>query len=566
MQDKLCTDVKEMLQTVYCLSVTSDQENKDVEILPELVMENMDEEQIWQQVELRNNLVLPQLIKKTKGLLNIDEQHLTIRLDEEEEEDEAEDDITSEEEGSSSEKEQQVAKTSVKLENDPRQLDQNGDITAADKKVFYENEKMKSRKRSEVEDDFFKLDEMEEFLKGEETKEEERKTQKSVTFNNVDDVEIDYFDDNFGGFDSEGSDNEGNNATYKDFFDYNSDENKSETPNIETDIKDSYSVNKEDKNLEDDETDVEEDDLEDNENSDFQRHQNLREEDEIGDNKPKSGFEIRQARLEQRIRDYEDEVLGEKPWQLKGEIVATNRPQNSLLQEVLEYDASVQPPSLITEKTTKCLEDIIKQRIRDKAWDDVERVIRTIKTPQEFRKQLVLDHEKSKLSLAQIYEKEYQNEIAKFDSSANNAETEEPKEHQEIRGMMHNLFIQLDALSNYHFVPKPVAPELKIVTNAAAVTMEEVAPVGISDAKLLAPEEVFRGPKHEVIGKSEETKTDKKRARRKKKNKQRAIHKALEAKDEHRQKLGIPLTKKEQSAKLTKKLIKHRNVQKVCCV
>ncbi|XP_017022536.1 U3 small nucleolar ribonucleoprotein protein MPP10 [Drosophila kikkawai] len=573
--------IEQLIQQTYIVSISGDVANKK-DILPELVLEHMDEEQIWQQLEIRNELVLEQLLESTAKLTAMREQHLGIELDDgEEEEDEEEQD-----EGEDSAEEDQEQESDLS--------DDENDRPAKQKAIAPKRKPSKRGRSSIVDDTFFKLEEMNEFLEQEDAKEMRRLDSKRRG-NQTDDT-IDHFSENFGLDDSEDG-----NVNYADFFDM--DEELEEQANIQGKGKQKDFFNEiESENEQDEDEDEDEDgdnaelDLAEGEpgedqeevaseideqefvaksgiepasdsdsGSDSEKEEHEEEDQMTVEPPSKSSNELREARLFQRIRDYEDVVLGEKPWQLKGEVKAANRPQNSLLEEILDFDSTTRPTAPITEEDNRSIEDIIKQRIRDKAWDDVERTVRPVNTPQEYRKQLVLDQEKSKQSLSQIYEAQYQRELDKLDPNrdADDKSGPEPKEHQEIKRAMRSLFLKLDALSNFHFTPKPVAPEARIVTNTPAVHMEEVAPVAVSDAKLLAPEEVFRGPKHAPLGKAERDRTDKNRERRKKKQKQRAINTALEQRDLQRAKEGKAPTKREADAKLLKSITKSRNVEKI---
>lgn len=584
-QPEKIDDIHKLIQQTYGVTISSDVENKK-DILPELVLDQMDEEQIWQQLEIRNDLVLSQLIKQTAQLTSIKEDNLGIELDEDQDEEEQ---LSHDDDDENNEQ-----LTSQTHQEDDEDFDlmsisgKSNKTTKSSKPTKSKQIKPKRTRKSVVDDKFFKLDEMKQFLEQEDAKE----MQKQKNNNSTDQGDaINYFADDFGVGEVSDSDNENNgNINYADFFDMDEDLLKEAQKQTNGQAKDFFNDSEseqveEDEEAKEKENDSDEEQIEDvaseidesefvaqsgvqpdSESSDQEDDEDSKDDNDNVEEEAKiqSSNELREARLFQRIRDYEQVVLGEKPWQLKGEVQAGNRPQNSLLEEILEFDSTTRPAAPITEEQNQTIEDLIKQRIRDKAWDDVVRTVKPVQTPQEFRKQLVLDQEKSKQSLAQIYEKEYQRELDKLDPNrGEDTLVSESKEHQEIKRDMRSLFLKLDALSNFHFTPKPVAPEIKIVTNTPAVSMEEVAPVAVSDAKLLAPEEVFRGPKHAPLGKSERTRTDKNRERRKKKQKQRAINAALQERDLERAKQGKAPTQKDANAKLLKSITKSRNVQTV---
>eukprot|EP00268_Persea_americana_P028760 TRINITY_DN2789_c0_g1_i1.p1 TRINITY_DN2789_c0_g1~~TRINITY_DN2789_c0_g1_i1.p1 ORF type:complete len:213 (+),score=61.09 TRINITY_DN2789_c0_g1_i1:1038-1676(+) len=208
----------------------------------------------------------------------------------------------------------------------------------------------------------------------------------------------------------------------------------------------------------------------------------------------------------------EKENIGPKSWTMLGEVTASKRPKNSALEVDLDFEHNVRPAPVITEEVTTSLEVLIKKRILEGHFDDVQKAPNLpTKAPKALKE---LDENKSQKGLAELYEEEFAQKTGL--SSAPLSFSDEQKKEATL--LFKKLCLKLDALSHFHFTPKPVIEDMSINVNVPALAMEEVAPMAVSDAAMLAPEEVFAG-KGDIKEAAELTKEERIRRRANKKTK-----------------------------------------------
>ena len=198
-------------------------------------------------------------------------------------------------------------------------------------------------------------------------------------------------------------------------------------------------------------------------------------------------------KLRRQTEELEKELLAEKPWHMTGETKSTARPVNSLLEGTPEFDMASKQAPVITVQHTANLEEIIKKRIIAEDWDDVvPRELPDVGWHKKRGELPEVSQEKSKLGLGELYEREYLKKAVGYDKDAAEKQTEEEKVKDEMKQLFANLCSKLDALSNYHFAPRPISDEAEVrAVTAPAIAMEEVLPLHVSDARGVAPEEVY---------------------------------------------------------------------------
>ncbi|KAL1891556.1 U3 snoRNP protein [Ceratocystis pirilliformis] len=208
----------------------------------------------------------------------------------------------------------------------------------------------------------------------------------------------------------------------------------------------------------------------------------------------RSAHERKQYKLAEEIRKLEAAAVEKRQWTLSGEAAAVDRPANSLLEEDLDFEYAGKPVPMITPEVTEGIEDMIKRRILAREFDEVIRRRPDTAVADTRRGLVEIDDTKSKKGLAEIYEEEHIKN-ANPDSYISQSDEKTQREEREVEAMWKSVCAKLDALSSWHYKPKPAEPSLTVVSDVATVAMEDAMPTtaqGVTNDSAIAPQELYK--------------------------------------------------------------------------
>lgn len=211
--------------------------------------------------------------------------------------------------------------------------------------------------------------------------------------------------------------------------------------------------------------------------------------------KPLTKRQAARNELMERIKQLEEEAMSDKPWETKGEIKASSRPKDSLLdkQDVLDVDFLKRTTPALTAEVAKDIEQYILKRVMEGKFDDRQ----PVQDEAEFdprSNDTVLSKERSKEGLGETYAREYEEQVLNHKPKD---QIEMEKEQVEIKQMFESLCQKLDSLSNLVYTPKPPPSKQKDANrppDIAAIHMEDIVPTTEAGSMVnqVAPEELER--------------------------------------------------------------------------
>lgn len=230
---------------------------------------------------------------------------------------------------------------------------------------------------------------------------------------------------------------------------------------------------------------------------------------------------------DEQIDRLEQQLVASKPWQMKGEIRAIDRPKNALLDIDVEFDHGVELKEKKDIQVLKNIEEMIKQRILTEAFDDPREVIvdNSLKNPAEKPE---LDHAKDKKGLASYYEEEYKRKMLGLP-----LESKEDKAKSEILALFKDLNMHLDYISGlkYSIAPSELKMKDQVAKDIEVIQLEEKVPISFNNALQKNAKQNYESKAKEFLADDEKTHEDNRRIRRIAKRRIRAKVKEQKAKD-----------------------------------
>ncbi|BBN18173.1 U3 small nucleolar RNA-associated protein MPP10 [Marchantia polymorpha subsp. ruderalis] len=474
--------------------------NFDKAPLRKLYTDRFDAEQIWQQIDLQSLPVLSYIRRRVKILEKVSVDNYFVLpedLSEQRKKHVQDDDKERETEFANGAHSASEDEDEGKSDGSDEDLDGLEGISGSEEEDDEDEEQ--GAPKNPVEDDFFKISEMENFLDKADA-DENGLPSPSGTDGEEDDEDEDDVEAAEAGFseeDDEDDEEDGGGkelglGKYEEFF------GKDKKRKVKFDLDDRNEVDDSDNEDGSGEGDMISGDKE----ILLAQEENL------------SAHEKRLLKAKKRIEYFEKANIDPKDWTQQGEVTAKKRPKNSALEVELDFDHNARPPPVITEEVTASLEDMIKARIAEGRFDDIQR--RYVAADTAPKERIELDENKSQKGLGELYEADYMQQTGSAVAPA----TSNDALRSEATLLFKALCSRLDALSHFNFAPKPVIEDMGVRADVPALAMEEVAPLAVSDASMLAPEEVFTG-EDGLKAEAELTPEERKRRRAQKKRKRK---------------------------------------------
>ena len=111
-------------------------------------------------------------------------------------------------------------------------------------------------------------------------------------------------------------------------------------------------------------------------------------------------FQKQQRKLRREMAEIEKDLVAQKSWELRGEVKATDRPENSLLEVYVDVEKASKPAPIVTQEYTNTLEEMIIRRIMEQSFDDVVPKLAPVEKPVGDLPEV--SQEKSKEGLAEV--------------------------------------------------------------------------------------------------------------------------------------------------------------------